>query len=147
MSDTWVDAPRHMPHRCRRTGLSAPGDGPYFEESIRYVEGANDDREMTLYHSALWVRQMCDAPGSPLVVRTRAEDNAEFEALNTARADAERLTARVAELEAELEDARRDLRSQKAIVDVDALAEALGPVLEREMAQHFTRKPANRRAA
>lgn len=136
-----------MPHRCRRTGLSSPGDGPYFEESVRYWAEPNDDREMTLYHSVTWIRQVCDAPGSPLVVRTADEDAAEVRAHEALKARATELESRVLALEAELTEARRDLRSQKAIVDVDALAEALGPVLEREMAQHFSRKTTGRRAA
>jgi hypothetical protein len=106
MGDVWVPAPRKAPYRCRRTGQDSPTDGPYFEESLGYCEAPGDDRELTLYHSALWLRTICESPGSPFVLLdadSHADLLAEVESLRLQLADAE---ANLAEREAELAEAR-----------------------------------------
>lgn len=131
---------------CHRTLKSRPDEGPFFEEDFTYVEQGGE-RELRLYHSASWVRQMCETPGSPFVLRTNEQAERDADLLATLDQERLDLRARIDTLEAELADAHARIKENRAIVDVTALAEAVGPVLQREMAQHFARKPANKRAA
>lgn len=134
----WVDAPRKMPFRCRRTGLDGAADGPFFEESLAYAEaGVGDDRELTLYHSPAWILSMCSQPGSPLVALT-AEQYMDLQAeLADAQAERAEKTLRVEELEAELET----LRGTGALLD-KALGEGLLVRLDERYAKKTGPKPA-----
>lgn len=138
ISDVWVDAPRKMPFRCRRTGLDAAADGPFFEESLAYAEaGVGDDRELTLYHSPAWILSMCSQPGSPIVAMMRDE----YEALEANSANVGALIyeqeTRIEELEAEV----ALLRQTNSAIDVQALTNGLVVSLEEHFAKKTGPKP------
>lgn len=138
ISDVWVDAPRKMPFRCRRTGLDAAADGPFFEESLAYAEaGVGDDRELTLYHSPAWILSMCSQPGSPLVAMTREQFDEQQAELADSAADRESLSNRVEELEAEV----ALLRQTNSAIDVQALTNGLVVSLEEHFAKKTGPKP------
>lgn len=147
MSNSWVPVPRLPPMRCRATSLSGPEHGPYFEEALVYCEPGGDDRELTGYLSAEWLRQVCSSPGSPFALVDRAEreaDEAHVRAL-TARAEADRalveaLRERIADLEARLE-------AVPPPIDAAALAAELAPALAPALDERFARKPGPRRKA
>ena len=138
ISDVWVDAPRKMPFRCRRTGLDGAADGPFFEESLAYAEaGVGDDRELTLYHSPAWIMSMCSQPGSPLVALT-TEQYTDLQAeLADAQAERAELALRLEERDAEL--AR--LNSVNSAIDVQALTNGLVVSLEEHFAKKSGPKP------
>ena len=102
----WVEK---APVPCRATGRDDSG-GPFVVEDIRMfraemtAEGVQlgSTYAMPLVASASYVRRMCDAPGSPFVLLTRDQ----FAEMNALAGEHGALTARVAELEAELESAR-----------------------------------------
>ena len=107
----------------------------------------SDDRELTGYLSAEWLRQVCSSPGSPFALVDRAEreaDEAHVRAL-TARAEADRalveaLRERIADLEARLE-------AVPPPIDAAALAAELAPALAPALDERFARKPGPRRKA
>jgi hypothetical protein len=144
MSDAWVHEPRKAPYRCRRTGHDSASAGPYFEESLGYSEGPGDDRELTLYHSAEWIKSMCDSPGSPLHVTTAAEHEATQQHIEHLKGELEAANNRVDELEAEV-----DLLSERVgnPIDEEALITNLVVRLDERFAKKAGRKPSGDRAA
>lgn len=138
MSDSWIDAPRLMPYRCHRTGQDGPESGPYFEEQFLYAEiGGYDDRELTMYHSAAWLREVCQKPGSPFEV----VEPGEVEAL---REERDELLARVERLEEELADVSA-IAAERSGLDADGLALAVAEKLSDTFALKPGRKPAAKR--
>ena len=141
MSDTWLPAPRQLPYRCHRTGQDSAEWGPYFEESFVYAEtGGMDDRELTLYHSAKWVEQMCDMPGSPFDVMPKGEAHRMQKHIEVLEADREALRARIKELEGELAAGV----PAPASPDADVLADALVERLDARYARRPGRKAATK---
>lgn len=136
MSNTWVAAPRHPPMRCHRTYKARPEEGPFFEEDFLYTEYGGD-RELRMYHAASWVREMCEAPGSPFVLRTREQAERDAGLLAALEEDRAAMQERIAALEAEL-DGRPPA---PAPLDADALAAALHPRLVESLGNTFARKP------
>jgi len=131
MSDTWVDEPRKMPHRCRRSGRSSAADGPYFEDSLPYCEAPGDDRELTHYISPGWLRTIAEAPGSPIVVLT-TDEHAEL-TTRLARA-AEQITFLTEQLAAAQEP-------PPSPIDEHALADALVVRLDGRYARKTGPRP------
>jgi hypothetical protein len=111
-------------------------DGPYYEESLGYSEVGGDDRHLTLYHSADWIRAMCEAPGSPFVLSTRAEHEARLKEAETLKEELEVYKNRVAYLENAY-----DRVLQPPPIDVEALANALVVPLGNTFARKAGRKP------
>ncbi len=118
MGDQWVPVPPQFPHRCHRTGQSEEADGPFFCEGWWFAElvepGHIDDREHQLIHSAQWIREMCEAPGSPFVLLTK--EKSEELAVRLAQAQ-----DRILALEADI--AGRPEEIHLAQIDFDALDE------------------------
>lgn len=133
VSDSWVAAPRHLPHRCHRSGQSRPEDGPYFEEGFLYAETGGDDRELTLYHSLVWIRGMLEAEGSPLAYITRADLGLLADDLARAHERAEGLADDLAlakESLARLGDENRRLAERPRALDEGELATRLAERLK-----------------
>lgn len=141
MSDSWSARP---PAPCHRTGKDEPADGqPYFTENYlvaEVVKGPSGPQVLPrikpIVHAASWIKTICQAPGSPFVLRTQAQaaqDEADRVELDGAR-------LRIEELEAEVA-----LLREAPGVDVQALAGALVVPLS----DHFSRKtgPKPQRAA
>jgi len=141
MSDSWLPTPRLLPYRCHRTGQDSADSGPYFEENFVFAEaGAYDDRELTLYHSARWFEQMCDAPGSPFDVMPKGEAQRMQKHIEVLEADREALRARIAELEANVVDPVPGGCSCSP--DADELVSALVERLDARYSRKPGRKPA-----
>lgn len=146
ISDSWLEAPRHKPHKCHRFLSGDPEHGPYFEEDFHYVDprdpnlGAyGEGTTLRLYHSAAWIREMCSKPGSPFVLRTAAEEQAQ----RAARAEEEEAHAaaldRIEELEAEVASLRAKAASP---IDEAALVNGIVGILDTRYARKAGRKPA-----
>lgn len=141
MSDVWVSEPRKPPHRCRRSGRHAPVDGPYFEDAVPYAESGGDDRTLTQYISVGWLRAIAAAPGSPIDIVTKA-DNESTQAALSAQAD------RIAELEAEAEELRAEREALLARIgessqpiDAESLTNGIVSILDARYARKSGPKP------
>lgn len=133
MSDRWVESPLHIPRRCHRTGTASPDAGPYFEHNWAYYDAdptaaANMElRHQTLYQSREWIYHMLSQPGSPFVPVTADE-------WMDSIVENKRLSERVEELEAKIEELQADLlvalEQEQFFLrdeDVDKIAAALRP--------------------
>lgn len=142
MSDEWLPVPRLLPGRCHRRFTDGPGDGPFFEESFVYSEpGGGDDRELTLYHSAGWIAEMCGKPGSPFDVAPRGTVERLERLVGTLEADRVALVERVRTLEGALEAIPG---VPEAVVDEDGLVARL---VERLDGRYARRSGPKRKAA
>jgi len=136
----WVPAPDKLPYRCFVSGQDAEDDGPYYSPSGRYYAeaGVGDDRELVMYLSPQAIREACEEPGSPFVLKTTEEDREASEAMAQAELRIEKLEADLADAEAELATQR-----ERPIVDVEVLAESLGV----RLGDTFARKTGPKKAA
>lgn len=140
MSDSWLPQPRLLPHRCHRRFSDGPADGPYFEEQFLYSEaGGGDDRELTLYHSAAWIAEMCGKPGSPFDLAPAGTLERQSRLLETLEADREALRERIRVLEDTL--GAVPPVPERPQVDAGELAERLTPLLDAR----YARKPGPKR--
>jgi hypothetical protein len=140
LSDSWQHVPRLRPHKCHRLNSGAEEHGPYFEESFDYIDprdpnvGAyGEGQALRLYHSAAWLREICEKPGSPFVLLSPDE----FERLRNEaydRSDVDAAELRIEELEAEV----ASLREQSGGLDEGKLID----LLDRRYAKKPGRKPA-----
>ena len=140
MSDSWQHVPRLRPHKCHRLNSGAEEHGPYFEESFDYIDprdpnvGAyGEGQALRLYHSAAWIKAMCEKPGSPFKV-LRTDEWLEYEAAWAEEQLAhQHAVDRIEELEAEVASLR-----ESAGLDEGKLID----LLDRRYAKKSGRKPA-----
>jgi hypothetical protein len=139
VSDSWLERPRLRPHKCHRLNSGAEEHGPYFEESFDYIDprdpnvGAyGEGQALRLYHSAVWIKAMCEKPGSPFMVMDAEDYTAQIHEYENEIAD---LTAKIEHLEAEQETL---LAAAPTGLDEGKLID----LLDRRYAKKSGRKPA-----
>lgn len=135
-------SPRMKPHKCHRFNSGNDEIGPFFEESFDYLDPRDPDigaygqgQALRLYHSAAWIMEMCNKPGSPFKVMRTEDYNAQVADYENKLAD---LEEKIERLEAEQETL---LAGAPSPIDEEALTNNIIAHLDGRYARKAGRKP------